>query len=86
MSKRWRLLARWATILTGGIAAGNQLLYAANAWSDWHRWAVEDPSAADLYETNFWIGLSSAVGIVAITWFVTRLLRPGPADSHVHKR
>jgi hypothetical protein len=55
---------------------------AAQAWRDWHRWAVSDPSAADLYRTEFWVELTIALLTVAVVGLVYWLLRPGPATRH----
>ena len=55
---------------------------AAQAWRDWHRWAVSDPSAADLYRTEFWVELTIALLTVAVVGLVYWLLRPGTATRH----
>ena len=55
---------------------------AAQAWRDWHRWAVSDPSAADLYRTDFWVELTIALLTVAVVGLVYWLLRPGTATRH----
>lgn len=54
--------------------------------SPWHEWAVADPSAADLYETNFWIGLSSSVVILGIAWFVFWMAGLRPTTTHRGER
>jgi hypothetical protein len=66
-------------VLLGGFLAGSRLVAAAQAWRDWHRWAVSDPSAADLYRTDFWVELTIALLTVAVVGLVYWLLRPRAA-------
>jgi hypothetical protein len=73
-------LTRHALVLLGGFLAGSRLVDAAGAWREWHRWAVADPSAADLYRANFWFDVVVALLTLAAAWLVHRLLRP-PDDS-----
>jgi hypothetical protein len=69
-------LTRHVLVLLGGFLAGSRLVDAARAWQEWHRWAVADPSAADLYRTNFWLDVVVALLTLAAAWPVHRLLRP----------
>jgi hypothetical protein len=64
---RFRTFLRGGVVSAGLVAAGIQLVDAAKAWRDWQRWAIADPSGAELYELNFWIGLGSAVAILVVT-------------------
>ena len=71
-----RTLARYAVVLLAGFIAGSQLVGAVQAWRDWHRWAIADPSAADLYRTNFWIAVTIAALSLSLGGLIFRLLRP----------
>jgi hypothetical protein len=71
-----RTLTRYAVVLVAGFIAGGQLVGAAQAWREWHRWAISDPSAADLYRTNFWIAVTIAALSLSLGWLIFRLLRP----------
>ena len=71
-----RNLARYGLVLFGGFLAGSRLVDAAHAWHEWHRWSAADPSAADLYRTNFWIDVVVVALILGIASLIYRLLRP----------
>ena len=70
-----RTVARYAVVLVAGFIAGGQLVGAVQAWQEWHRWAIADPSAADLYRTNFWISVTIAALSLGLGWLIFRLLR-----------
>ena len=74
----FRRFLRGGVVSLGLAGAGTQLLDAARAWRDWRRWAVAAPSAAELYELNFWIGLGSAVAILGVTFVLYRWIGPSP--------
>jgi hypothetical protein len=73
---RIKTIIRHALALVGGFLAGTRLIDAVKDWRQWHEWAVVDPSAADLYRTNFWLDVTFAIAIVGITALISRLLRP----------
>ena len=77
---RIRNRTRSALVLLGGLLAGSRLVDAARAWRAWQRWAVSDPSAADLYRTNFWIDVGFAVLAIGGAGLVSWLLQ-SPDDS-----
>ena len=77
---RIRKLTRSALVLVGGLLAGSRMVDAVCAWREWQRWAVSDPSAADLYRTNFWIDVALATVAIAGAGLVSWLLR-SPDDS-----
>jgi hypothetical protein len=71
-----RALARYGLVLVGGFLAAPLLVDAVNAWREWHGLSVADPSAADLYRTNFWIdvvGMALILGVAGLSYW---LLRP----------
>ena len=72
---RIRNLTRSALVLLGGLLAGSRMVDAVRAWREWQRWAVSDPSAADLYRTNFWIDVGLAAVAIAGAGLVSWLLR-----------
>ncbi len=65
-----RILTRCGLVLFGGFIAGSRLVDAARAWREWRRWAIADPSAADLYRTDFWISVTIAVLTVSLTGLI----------------
>lgn len=65
-----RTLARYGLVVFGGLLAGRRSVDALHAWREWHRWALTDPSAADLYRTNFWVD----VVILGLTLGIAGLL------------
>jgi hypothetical protein len=71
-----RTLARHAVVLLGGFIAGGRFVEAAQAWREWHRWTVADPSAADLYRTTFWIAVTIAGLSLGLGALVFWMLRP----------
>jgi hypothetical protein len=73
---RIRTLARHGLVLFGGFLAGSRLVDATQAWREWHQWSVTDPSAADLYRTNFWIDIVVVVLVLGVAGLTYRLLRP----------
>jgi hypothetical protein len=75
-----RNFIRLALVAVGGFLAGERLVAAHADWRDWHRWAVADPSAADLYRTNFRLDLAVAAIAIGAAWLVHRFLR-WPRDS-----
>lgn len=72
----------YGMVLFGGFCAGAYIMDAAYAWREWHRWAVADPSAADLYRTDFRINIAIAAMIICVVGLVYRLLRPNSGTSH----
>jgi hypothetical protein len=77
---RLRTILRYAIATLGAVLAGNRLLSAWNMWVLWHRPDMQgDPSALELYETGFWVDLTSAMlaGAVAAAWFWFLGRRPG---------
>ena len=75
---RPRDIARYGLILLAGICAGGRAVGAVVNWRLWHELAVPDPSAADLYRTNFWIDLVAVAVFIAAAWLVNLMLRPQP--------
>jgi hypothetical protein len=75
---RPRAIARYGLILLAGICAGGRAVGAVGNWRLWHELAVSDPSAADLYRTNFWIDLVAVAVFIAAAWLVNLMLRPPP--------
>ena len=66
-----RTLARYGLVVFGGLLAGRRSVDALRTWREWHRWALTDPSAADLYRTNFWVDvviLVLTLGIVGLLY------------------
>jgi hypothetical protein len=76
---RPREVARYGLILLAGVCAGGRMVAALGNWRLWHELAVPDPSAADLYRTNFWIDLVVVAVFVAAAWLVNLVLRPQPS-------
>lgn len=74
--RRARNLVRLALVLLAGFLAGDKLVAAVADWREWHRWAVADPSAADLYRTNFWFDIATVVAAIVGAWIVHLMLRP----------
>ena len=75
---RPREVARYGLILVAGVCAGGRVVTAVGNWRMWHELAVPDPSAADLYRTNFWIDVVVVAVFVAAAWLVNLMLRPQP--------
>lgn len=71
-----RSVIRYGCVLAGGFLAGSRVVSAIRNWREWHRWAVLDPSAADLYRTNFWFDLATAGIAIGLAAVLYRLLRP----------
>ena len=46
------------------------------AWRLWRETVVFDPSAAELYQIDFWLHAGAAVSIVGVTLVAWRVLRP----------
>jgi hypothetical protein len=80
VKRRTRNLTRLVLVLLGGFLAGERLIDASEDWRLWHNLAVEDPSAADLYRTNFWFDVAVAAVAVGGACLAYRLLRP-PEDT-----
>lgn len=82
-----RTVVRYGILLLGGLLAGNRLLAAYQAWKPWHEWATSDPSLADFYRTEFWLGLGSATLVLGVAAFLFWLLGPhsGTADRQQHR-
>src|SRR5258705_2250011 len=70
-----RTLARYGLVLFGGLLAGRRSVDALHAWRGWHRWALADPSAADLYRTNFWVDVVILVLTLGIVGLLYRSLK-----------
>ena len=75
---RPRDVARYGLILLAGVCAGGRMVAALGNWRLRHELAVTDPSAADLYRTNFWIDVVAVAVFVAAAWLVNLVLRPQP--------
>ncbi len=71
-----KTIVRYALVLFGGFLAGSRLVDAVDNWREWHEWALADPSAADLYRTNFWVDVTFAVLIGCLAALIYWLLRP----------
>jgi hypothetical protein len=71
-----KTLIRHALVLLGGFITGSRLIDAVENWRLWHEWAVSDPSAADLYRTNFWVDVASVILTLGMTGLIYWLLRP----------
>ena len=72
---------RYGCVLVAGYLAGTGVVSALTNWREWHRWAVDDPSVADLYRTNFWFDLASSAAAIALAALLFHLLRPAsPTD------
>ena len=72
-----RSAVRYGCVAAGGFLAGNGIVSALTNWREWHRWAGDDPSVADLYRTNFWFDLASSAAALALAALLFHLLRPG---------
>jgi hypothetical protein len=77
---RSREVARYGLILVAGYVAGTRAVEAVYDWRQWHALAVPDPSAAELYQTNFWFDVVAVLVFVAAAWLVHLLLRSPNAD------
>jgi hypothetical protein len=69
-------VVRHLLVLLGGFIVGSRLIDAVENWRQWHEWAVSDPSAADLYRTNFWIDVVVVIIALGVTGLIYWLLRP----------
>jgi hypothetical protein len=78
---RVKTVVRFVLLLLGGFFAGSRLVEAADNWRDWHRWAVADPSAADLYRTSFWIDVAIVILTLSLTGLIYWLLRSNVQKS-----
>jgi hypothetical protein len=76
-----KTILRHALVFLGAFLGGSRLFDAVDNWREWHEWAVADPSAADLYRTNFWVDVTFAVLLVGITGLIYWLLRPNVRAS-----
>lgn len=74
-------LIRYAVVLVTGFIAGGRAVGAARSWQQWHRWAVQDPSGADAYQTFFLVDTAVALLSLAIAGLVWWLLRPRSAPG-----
>jgi hypothetical protein len=73
-------IVRHALVLLGGFIVGSRLIDTVENWRRWHEWAVSDPSAADLYRTNFWIDVVIVIVTLGMTGLIYWLLRPNVRD------
>jgi hypothetical protein len=78
---RMRSFLRYAFVLLGGSLAGTRVVDAARSWREWHRWAVTDPSAADLYRTDFMLDAGIVLVVLAGAGLVYRILGRRPNDE-----
>jgi hypothetical protein len=74
-----RNLVRLALVLLAGFLGGERLVAAVTDWRQWHQLAVVDPSAADLYRTNFWFDIATVGAAIVAAWIVNLILQP-PGD------
>ena len=74
--RRGRNLVRLALVLLAGCLAGDRLVAAVGDWRTWHQLAAADPSAADLYRTNFWFDIATVASAFIGAWIVHLMLRP----------
>jgi hypothetical protein len=80
-----RTIARYGISLIGVIFAADRVRDAVWSWRQWRRWAVDDPSAADFFRTEFWIATAAAVTVLAFCGFVFWLLRPPSSPGAEHR-
>ena len=73
---RTKSVVRHLLVLLGGFITGSRLIDAVENWRQWHEWAVSDPSAADLYRTNFRIDVVIVIITLGVTGLIYWLLRP----------
>jgi hypothetical protein len=73
---RNRSLLRALLSLLGLALAATRVVVAVRAWRLWHENAVSDPSAAELYQTDFWLHAGAAASIGGVTLLVWWVLRP----------
>jgi hypothetical protein len=50
-----RTLVRCLVVLLGCIIAASRIIAAVHARKEWRRWAIVDPSVADLYRGDYWV-------------------------------
>jgi hypothetical protein len=70
-----RNLLRALVALLGVALAATRVVVAVRAWRLWHENAISDPSAAELYQTDFWLHAGAAASILLVTFLLWRLLR-----------
>ena len=71
----WRNLIRWAALVCSIAIVFWLGPSAIRSYRDWREAAVNDPSAAELYETEFWFeaaGIAAPLGIGSVFFFVLR--------------
>ena len=62
----WRNLIRWAALVCAIVIVLWLAPEVVRNYRDWRESAVNDPSAAELYETNFWFdaaGIAAGLGL-----------------------
>ena len=63
-------------LLVAGLAGAAWLGSVALYWyREWRRWRVEDPSAAELYQINWWFETGATVVALLVAGIGTHLLR-----------
>ena len=75
MATTRRALLRALLSLLGLALAATRLVLAVRAWRLWRETMVVDPSAAELYQTDFWLHAGAALSLVGVTYLVWRALR-----------
>jgi hypothetical protein len=67
---------RYIVVMVTGFIAGSRLVEAVQAWQEWQRRAVPDPSGADAFRSFFLMNLAVALLSLSIAGLVWWLLRP----------
>jgi hypothetical protein len=76
MTATHRATLRAFLSLLGMALAATRVVLAVRAWRLWRETVVFDPSAAELYQIDFWLHAGAAVSIVGVTLVAWRVLRP----------
>jgi hypothetical protein len=77
---RWRNLIRWAALVCAIAVVVWLMPDAARNYRAWREAEINDPSAAELYETNLWFdaaGMAAALGFGSLI-FVGLRRKHGP--------
>ena len=72
---------RWGLLLAAVAVSGYRLPGTFRNFQAWRAALPIDPSAADLYKTNFGVNAVGIAIILAVAWVVFYLLRPRTAKQ-----